>query len=49
MRKKLQNLTELETRIRMHILKTDIMGIPKVKFSEAKTYLQLCVYQKMSP
>lgn len=45
----MQNLTELKARVRMHFLQTDIMGILKVKFSEAKTFLQLCAYQKISP
>lgn len=45
----MQNLTELETRIRMHVLQIDIMGILKVEFSEAKTSLQLFAYQKLSP
>lgn len=49
MRKQMQNLTELEARIRMHTLQIDILGILKVKFSEAKTFLQHSVYQKMSP
>lgn len=41
---KCKNLTELEARLRMHILQIDVIGIINVKLYEAETIFALVLF-----